>query len=401
MTTTSIVSTPAAQSYGLLRAAEAVTNWRALATCGIAALATFLVASLSAYLSMHSLVLGFLLGIVTLIVAMIGYSAVGITLMRQAQGQEIGFTDAFLQSAFSVHRFICVGFLLGLGYLAVVLGALVIFLLCKIPGLGSLLYAFAFPLVAIIIGTVGIGMGYVGFSLTAPAIWEGNDTFQTIARLLLIGRQRLMSVIINMVLLTILVSFLSLIVFGILGWGSLVATGLSTTVGVGPGSGLLGMVSMLAMPRSYGMGLGGAYGMAGQMAAFSFGVGLLFTIGLVIPFLTFINGTCLIYLQTSSGLDFSASEEKLRTRMDDAKRKANDASRRAAERMREAREAAQAAAEKKTQPAPAPVAAVASEPVVTAAPAPAPVVARSCASCKAVLAADDVFCGECGTKNPL
>lgn len=386
-------STPASPSYSLLRAAEAITNWHALVMCGIAGLATFLCVMLTAYLGMHNVFFGFILGLLTLVVGMIGYSAVGITLMRHAQGQHIGFIDAILQSTFSVHRFIGVGILLVIGYLAALLVALVVLLLCKIPGLGSLLYAFAFPIVAVSMGLIGVGMYYVGFPLTAPAIWEGNDTFQTVARLLQIGRQRLMSVIVNMFLLSFLVGFLSMVVFGILFIGTTVATGLSTTVGVGPGAGgLMGMMSMLGMGRSYGMGMMdmGGYGSGGHMAAFGFGIGLLITVGLIIPFLTFINGTCLIYLQTTNGMDFSASEEKLRQKMEDAKRKAAEARERATDRMREAKESAQAkSGSKAATPEPAAVAAVATT------------AQRSCVQCNAPLAADDMFCGECGAKNPV
>ena len=395
-------TTAAPPSYSLLRAAEAITNWRALAMSGMAGLAIFLIGSLTAYTAAHSMLLGFLLGLVTIVVAMIGYSAVGITLMRHAQGQQISFLDAILQSTFSVHRFIGVGILLILGYLAVLLVALAIFFLCKIPGLGPLLYAFAFPLVAVVIGLIGVGLGYVGFPLTAPAIWEGNDTFQTVARLWQIGRHRLMSVIVYMFLLSILVGFLFFVVFGILGSGSMIATGLSTAVGVGPGGGLVSLLGMMGMGGMRGMNMMdmGDYGSSGHLAAFGFGAGLLVMIGLIIPFLTFINGTCLIYLQTSHGMDFSAAEEQLRAKIEDAKRKANEARERAGDRMREAKAAAQAAADKATSamPAAAPAAEAATPSIPT--PASAVTLTRTCVKCQATLAADDVFCGECGTKNP-
>jgi hypothetical protein len=40
--------------------------------------------------------------------------------------------------------------------------------------------------------------------------------------------------------------------------------------------------------------------------AFGFATGLLFSVGMVIPFLTMINGTCLIYLQVTDGLNFTS-----------------------------------------------------------------------------------------------
>lgn len=386
----------AAPSYALLRAAEAITNWRALAMCAMAGVATLIAGMLTTYTIAHSVFLGLLLGLVTLGVMLVGYSAVGITLMRQAQGHTIGFVDAVLQAVFTAHRFLGVGILLLLGYLAVLLGALLVFLLCKLPGLGPLLYAFAFPLVAVVIGATFAGLGYVGYPLAAPAIWEGNTAVQTVARLIQISRHRLLQVIVNMFLLLVLVAVLSLVVFGILGYGAVMSASLSSAVGASPMSSLLATLSGLnPFGSAYGGSFGGYGGYGrGDMAAmqdgmayaksFGFGAGLLLTIALVIPFLTFINGTCLIYLQTVNGMDFSDSEAMLKERMAQAKRQAEQARDRAAERMREAKASPQA---KPAVPAIAQV----------AAPAAA---ASACGSCHAPMAADDLFCGECGAKRP-
>jgi len=379
----------AAPSYALLRAAEAITNWRALAMCGMAGVATLIAGMLTTYAIAQSFFLGLVSGLVTLAVMLVGYSAVGITLMRQAQGHAIGFVDAVLQAVFTAHRFLGVGILLLLGYLAVLLAGLLIFLLCKIPGLGPLLYAFAFPLAAVVIGVTFAGLWYVGYPLAAPAIWEGNTSVQTVARLMQISRHRLMQVIVNMFLLLVLVALLSIIVFGILGYGAAMATSLSSAVGTSPLSSLLSMFSGFMGPfgRSYGGGFGRGdlaalqEGMA-YASSFRFGAGLLLTVALVIPFLTFINGTCLIYLQTVNGMDFSGSEAMLQERMAQAKRQAEQARDRAAERMREAKASRQA------KPA------VQADTQVDA----HATVALACGSCQAPMAADDLFCGECGAK---
>lgn len=380
----------AAAPYALLRAAEAITNWRALAMCGMAGVATLIAGMLTKYTIAHSVFLGLVLGLVTLGVMLVGYSAVGITLMRQAQGHTIGFVNAVLQAVFTAHRFLGVGILLLLGYLAVLLAGLLIFLLCKIPGLGPLLYAFAFPVVAVVVGVTSAGLWYVGYPLAAPAIWEGNTAVQTVARLMQISRHRLLQVIVNMFLLLVLVAVLSIVVFGILAYGAMMATSLSSAVGASPMSTLMSMFSGFLGPfgRSYGGGFG-----RGDMAAlqegmayassFGFGAGLLLTIALVIPFLTFINGTCLIYLQTVNGMDFSDSEAMLKERMAQAKRQAEQARDRAVEGMRETKASPQA------------------RPAVQAAQVAAPAtVALACGSCHAPMAADDLFCGDCGAKRP-
>lgn len=107
-------------------------------------------------------------------------------------------------------------------------------------------------------------------------------------------------------------------------------------------------------------------------------------VALVIPFLTFINGTCLIYLQTVKGMDFTGSEAMLKERMAQAKRQAEQARDRAAEGLRETKASLQA------------------KPAVQAvqqAAAPASV-ALVCRSCHAPMDEDDLFCGECGAKRP-
>src|SRR5262249_52683196 len=155
-----------------------------------------------------------------------GYSAVGIVLMRDAQGESVGFVDALLQATFSVHRLVGIGVLLSVGWILLLLALLIVFLVCKIPGVGPLLYAIAYPVAAIVAGAIFAGMWYVGYPLAAPAIWQGNSTLQTAARLLQIGRRQLLSVIVRMFGL-LLVGVLSAIVFGILGTGAAIASSIS------------------------------------------------------------------------------------------------------------------------------------------------------------------------------
>lgn len=373
-------STPIAPSpYGLLRATEAVTNWRALAMTGLACLALFLFMALTVWLGRSSLVLGAVFGLVTFVVGLIGYSSVGILLMRQAQEQEVGFMDAILQAIFSVHRLLGVAVLLFLVFLGVAITALLILFVCRIPGLGPFLYSFVLPILTVILGMTIAGMLYVGFPLAAPAIWEGNTVFQTVARLIVIVRRRLLPVITNLVVLSLLVFFLSSVVWVILFSGYSTTLGLSLAAGIHSAGGITS--SVMSMVANNGA-QGGMDGFGGEMAyagSFAFATGLIFMIGAIVPFLTFVNGTCLVYLQTVEGLNFGETEEQLRGHVDEAKRRAQEAKERASSKLQEARDSAQ-------RPAPA----------VAIAPA-----GRVCKNCKASLAADDIFCGECGTQNPL
>ncbi|CAB3763979.1 hypothetical protein B7G54_25870 [Burkholderia puraquae] len=391
---------PVSGKFGLLRAAEAVTNWRALAMCAFAIVASMLMGMLTIQVLRHSPVLGLLFIIATFAISLIGYSAVGIVLMRDAQGESVGFVDALLQATFSVHRLLGIGVLLALGWILLLLALLIVFLVCKIPGLGPLLYAIAYPLAAIVAGAIFAGMWYVGYPLAAPAIWQGNSTLQTAARLLQIGRRQLLGVIVRMFGLLLLVGVLSAIVFGILGTGAAIASSISAATGTSPLGGLMGTLGGLGGfgrhagaygMGAYGLGAGAAeggfdYRSMAYLGAYGFGNGLLFAIGLVIPFLTFVNGTCLIYLQTISGVDFSATEEKLSQHVADAKRHAEQARERAADRLAKARDSHAAGA-----------AGTASLPASDTA-SPAADEAAACAQCHKPMAADDLFCGECGAR---
>lgn len=397
---------PVSGKFGLLRAAEAVTNWRALAMCAFAIVASMLMAMLTIQVLRHSPVLGLLFFIATVAISLIGYSAVGIVLMRDAQGESVGFVDALLQATFSVHRLLGIGVLLAVGWILLLLALLIVFLVCKIPGVGPLLYAIAYPVAAIVAGAIFAGMWYVGYPLAAPAIWQGNSTLQTAARLMQIGRRQLLGVIVRMFGLLLLVGVLSAIVFGILGTGAAIASSISAATGTSPLGGLMGMLGGAGRHASaygmgaYGLGADAAEGALGglggfdyrsmaYLGAYGFGNGLLIAIGLVIPFLTFVNGTCLIYLQTVSGVDFSATEEKLSQHVADAKRHAEQERERAADRLAKARDAHTAGA--------AGAAGTASLPASDA-ESPAADDAKACAQCHKPMAADDLFCGECGAR---
>lgn len=358
----------ASPNYGLLRAAEAVTNWRALAATGLAGLVILLSVFLTGVLARLNVVLGGLGALFTLVVALAGYSAVGILLMRQAQQQPVSIADAFGQAIFTVHRLLGVALMMLLCVLGVSVLALLVLLCCKLPGVGSLLYAVASPVLTVLIGATVAGLLYVALPLAAPAVWEGNTVWQTSARLLVIVRQRLVTVIINLVLLSLLVLVLSGVVYLVLSSGYLTTTALSAVVGIHSFGGLSSLSMMMA-----GMGDESA----SYAGAFVFSTGLLFVVGGIIPALTYINGTCLLYLQTVEGLDFGQAEQQIAARVEEARRRAKEAKERASIQMQQARAA--------TQPAAAP-----------AQPEAAP---RSCHACHAALAADDVFCGECGVKN--
>ncbi len=195
--------------------------------------------------------------------------------------------------------------------------------------------------------------------------------------------------------LLLLVGVLSAVVLGILGTGAAIASSISAATGTSPLGGLMSTLGGLGgfgrHAGAYGLGAdvaegGFDYRSMAYLGAYGFGNGLLVAIGLVIPFLTFVNGTCLIYLQTVSGVDFSATEEKLSQHVADAKRHAEQARERAADHLAKARAShAAGAAGTASLPASDTTSSVTDE-------------ATACAQCHKPMAADDLFCGECGAR---
>ena len=133
-----------------------------------------------------------------------------------------------------------------------------------------------------------------------------------------------------------------------------------------------------------GMMMGAGREGAGYLIAGGIGSAIVFAIVTVVPFLILLRGYCLIYLEVIQGIDFSAAEAQLKSKMDNLQRQAREAQERAREKMQ----------------APAPASAPRETPAAPATPtagATAPA-AGKCPQCGASVAADDAFCGGCGAR---
>ena len=303
-------------------------------------------------------------GLLALLVMFYGANAVGIMMMKDAQGQPLhSMADAVLLSLFSSHRVLAVFLLECAIVLLAVLGVVLVLFVCKIPVLGPLLYTVVFPLAAILLGVLVFALFYVMLPLTGPAVWSGATVFEVIARLNLIVRTRLIEVVLSQIVLFLMTSFVAFVIFGLVGTGVMMTAGISAGIlgADSAGGGMAGMMGALM-----GGGGGGGYAIAA-----SIGGGILMAIAAVIPALIFTKGTCLIYLNTTRDLDFSASEAQLGDGLAAVKRRGE-----------EARERARQLAQQVPAPARAPAAAA----------------VPTCPACHAVVAADDVFCGNCAQK---
>ncbi len=397
----------------MLSAIDAFKNVRAMVLLALTFVASALIGGAFAALaaSTHSSVIGFIGFLLAVGIVFYGLNAVGIMMMKDAQGlTQQSISDAVLLSLYTSHRVLAVAVLEGLIVLGAVLAIALVLFVCKIPFLGPLLYTVVFPLSAIILGVLVFSLFYVMLPLTGPAVWNGSTVFQVIARLSLVVRTRLIEVVLSLVLLFLMAGFVSLVIFGVIGTGVMMTAAMSAGIlSMGDiGTGGMGMAGMMGMMMG-GAG-GGGYAIAGGL-----GGGLLVAIASVIPALIMTKGVCLIYLNTTRGLDFAASEAQIGDGLAAVKRRAEEARERARQ-LAEQHRPATAGNDANTGPAVVPPTAPTSAPASSTSPPLAPLSALpsglpsglppasaaaaglSCPNCHVAVSPDDVFCGNCAHK---
>lgn len=363
------------RSSSLLDALDAVTQWRPSAllsaTAVLSIVLTVLFGALTAFFAQRSGVLagitGFIGFVVVFSVALIGINATGIWLSDGVWGRpQRSLTDAVLTATFTVHRLLAVMVLEFLFFLVFLLALTLVLFLCKIPGVGPLLYSFVLPLGVIASGTVLFGLVYIGIPLASPAIWNGTPILRTVLMLQSVARTRMLKAIIMMFLLGLMTMMIVGFVWAILGIGAMAVASLSAIV-LNVSGGMGSMMSMFQHGSMDGYGY-----------AIGFGTAVLLLIGANPGILIALKGASIIYREVSEGLSLDDAEREMNTRMADMKARA---------------EAARAQAMAHTQ-----TAAPAATPTPAVAQAQAPVSATQCPNCHNPITADDVFCGNCGHK---
>ena len=347
-----------------------------------------------------------------------GVSAAGVLLMDQAKGIELrSVNDAIVQGLKCLPKFI----LLCLALLAVALVVFValalVYLVCKIPLLGPLLFVVVFPLSVVIAGVTVCAL-LVCMLLALPAIWEGATITHAIAQALTIARSRLVESLVLLAVVGVLSALVAFIVFGVLFSGLMPTIAMSASI---LGGGGIGQMMGVMQGADYGGGVG--MGGAGYALAAGVGAGLLWALAGSLVSLVNLLGLNLVYLRVTEGLDPSATETVLISRLDDVRQQAADMGHKAmqvAERAREqarhsaaaaqasaaaAAVASSAAKEAAAQPAPPPLPqspAVAPRSAPRESPhdstMPSMKKALACPQCLSPVAPDDVFCGVCGYK---
>jgi len=367
------------QTASLLAAVDAIRNWRAAALMLSSLLLAGLVGALAGVVGVqvHPAV-GLVFVLLAVAIFFYGANATGILLMDEAQGGTSRPVIAAVLTALAIgHRFIFVLLLVGLVYIVGLLAMALLLLLCKIPGLGPLLFAFVFP-VCVVISGVAIFAGYAVIGpLAGPAIWSGATTMQALSRLAAIARQRIVVVILSVLVLLIICGFVGSLIFGIMFVGTLITGGMAAGIIGVSGMDLTSVMSMANM-SGYGGG-GDGRGASGHLAAGAFGWGVVMAVAFTLPLLVYLRGCCQLYLGNIQGVNADGIEQQLRDKLDAAKRGAADLKAKG-----EAMAAQQAQRfEKPAESVPAPVASAAM---------------HRCAVCSTPYLSGDVFCGGCGNK---
>ena len=401
----------------LFQAINGLRNRRALvAMLGCMVIGVLVAGLFSLMAARMGFFIAFLGGLFLFVAAATGINAAGVLLMDQARGvPSRPLTDAVVYGLMCIPKFIVLGLALLLVAIAVFVVLAIVYVVCKIPVLGPILFVVVFPLSVVIAGLTLCGL-FLCMFLALPAIWEGDTITRAIAQTLAIARSRLVEAMLLLAVVGLLAGVVGFIVFSVLFSGLMPAIGLSASVLGGDG-----LYSMMGMMRHGSTDFGGMNGggsgdgAAGYAIAAGIGAGLLWALAGSLVSLVYLLGLNLVYLRVTEGLDVGATEAAMKARFDDAKRqaadlgqKARDAAERAREQARQSTAAAQAGA--------AAAAAAASMPAAPTEPPPAPpppigsggrelppgsttpAVAKTltCPQCLSSVGQDDLFCGVCG-----
>ncbi len=378
-----------ASGLSIIDAVDALSDWRSLLLAFGGVLIAFLLVMVTGYAAQKSMILAGVLGLIILLWGLTVYNALGLQMMMLAKGRDrLSAIEAIVGGLVIVPKSIALVLIIGILFLLLMLAILLIFFVCKIPGVGPVIYAFAWPFSVVILGTVTIAVFYVGFPLLGPALWEGKSIVDALGTLAAIARDRAVMVIIFFVFLGMLMFLVGGLIGFIIFTGSAESMGLSAIAlsenrGYGGGMGGLGGIGGIGGLGASLLGLlssGTGSGDGGHAVAMMLGSAVLFAISGGATFLVFLRGICLIYLQASAGLDASGEATKLTDVVNTTKAKFNDA---AAKVQKSMSEAANKSAEGPT-----------------AMPKPRPVTPEStvslCPKCKEKVGVNDLFCESCG-----
>lgn len=307
----------------LARSAEGLTQWRPLLLAFLTLLLTGAVMWLGQWLAVNvAAIMALIMMVLAFVVMMAGFSGVGIMLMDKAKEQPVrSFAAAASAGLLCLPKFLLIGLVMTLAFIAYMIVAAIIYFVCKIPFVGGVLAFIFHPILVLSFAAVLVALIWVVGPLMAPALWSGLPVKAAIANVLAIARKRLVEVVLMEVLLYIILSLITVLLFAGLVPASLTLTGLGVS--------LLGDSNrMMAMAMS-GMGGGmtpmAMLGAGGNTWGLMGGLGVLYCVVGALLTQVAIMGMNLIYLQARGNLNPEEAEGALNDFMGDMRKKASEA----------------------------------------------------------------------------
>lgn len=275
-------------------------------------------------------------------------------LMDKARNEPVrSFSAAASAGLLCLPKFLLVGLAVLLATLAYYLLAAVIYFICKIPVLGSILAFVAHPILVLVAAALLIAMIWVVGPLMGPALWSGLSVKAALANVLSIARKRLVEVVLMEVVLYVILGLVCFMLFAGLVPATVSLTGMAMSI-----TGDAGSMAGMFMGGGYGRGYGGGFNPMGMMGGGSTGLiaglGVLYCVVGALLAQVAIMGMNLIYLQARESVDPAEAEGALDSLIGDVRKKAEEAKAQtmaAAERTMAAAERAKQAASERLQEA--------------------------------------------------
>lgn len=339
----------------LARAAEGLTQWRPLLLSFLTLLVTGALIAGAAWMLVKAGFFMYLIFMLASVIALLaGSSGVGIMLMDKARNEPVrSFSAAASAGLLCLPKFLLVGLAVLLATLAYYLLAAVIYFICKIPVLGSILAFVAHPILVLVAAALLIAMIWVVGPLMGPALWSGLSVKAALANVLSIARKRLVEVVLMEVVLYVILGLVCFMLFAGLVPATVSLTGMAMSI-----TGDAGSMAGMFMGGGYGRGYGGGFNPMGMMGGGSTGLiaglGVLYCVVGALLAQVAIMGMNLIYLQARESVDPAEAEGALDSLIGDVRKKAEEAKAQtmaAAERTMAAAERAKQAASERLQEA--------------------------------------------------
>ena len=309
------------------------------------------------------------------VIAGTGVSATGIMLLDRARGAPPrALADALVYGFMCFLKACVIALVLIVAVMAIALVAAIVYLICKIPGIGPILLFFAHPPMVLIAGLLVFLMS-IFTALVAPALWDGDSVTQAVAKTIAILKQRAVAAVVHLLVMVVV----SAIILGIIGAivvpGYFLMTAIAASV-IGP---KLGMDP--SMPTSLPMAMMAlsSGGQSGHVYALMLDTAVLVMLCIATALQVQLMGINLVYLGISEGIDTAEAERMLKRQLDHAKAKTGEVKQRALIAAERAKAAAQQARSKSTATLP-------------------PTAVNECPNCKSNISPEDAFCENCGHK---